>query len=299
MFQILYQKAKESLNNKDYVTANTLFNKLIQTYPSKRRYKQGSADSHLGLAGFELLDFLVSLERLISDSFKSEELLNEAIIFVNKYFILEKDQKNHLNKALGIYSSFKEDSGAKSKEDRFKRGLIHVFFITQSIKELTDSFKNDEYELDDLDDLEKEYLKFITEKLSYIDSILFHFFNAYVNLKESFEQMETLVGEVDRAILDVFGTEYNEIKDVLDHMSFEKLAVLFIKYNPVLYKKILQYFLKTCDQKLALMKLKLLKEMIIKNYKLSKYQDKALEVLNVTIEYIKNHDEDVCNIPAL
>ena len=27
--EVLYQKAKESLNNKDYVTANTLFNKLI------------------------------------------------------------------------------------------------------------------------------------------------------------------------------------------------------------------------------------------------------------------------------
>lgn len=72
-----YIKAKEELNNKNYAAANMLFKDLVDRYPDKRDYKQYLTDSYLGMGGFELFDFLVSIEKILTNSFESEEIINE------------------------------------------------------------------------------------------------------------------------------------------------------------------------------------------------------------------------------
>jgi hypothetical protein len=97
----LYLKAKEELNSRNYSKSNVLFEKLVLKNPSNRKYQQGLADTLLGMGGFELFDFLLSIERIIGSSFNSSNLLIEIKNFVEKYLFIDGERKNNLTVVIG------------------------------------------------------------------------------------------------------------------------------------------------------------------------------------------------------
>lgn len=290
----LYLMAKEELNSRNYSKANKLFEELVQKYPGNRKYQQALADTFLGIGGFELFDFLISIDRLVGGSFNSQNLLLEIKGFVEKYFFIGLKRKTNLIRALNIYYKLDAKYVYKSKEDKLKKGLVHIFLLTQSLKELIYKLEN-VAEKGGIDDIEAEYKKFIGKYVVHVDGMIFHSFKAYLNLKESFEEINSLLSELDRAIFDVFGIPYNKIKGEFSNMSIEKFVSLFIKYNPELYEEIMKKVLSTCKRELALKKILILEDTIEQNYQSHEFKDSLLKTVRTLRKYIESHDQDVCN----
>ena len=61
-----FMRAQEFLGDRKYEEANTLLAKLVEDYPKNQQYKRYLADSYLGMGGFELLNFLLEIDLLIS-----------------------------------------------------------------------------------------------------------------------------------------------------------------------------------------------------------------------------------------
>jgi hypothetical protein len=291
--------AKEALNKRDYQKASYLYLKLSQKYPNKKEFKIGLADSYLGIGGFELFDFLIQVTHTIENSFKSEELFLELRKFSKKYFSISREKESYIKKALDIYYLYDEETNINSsKEQKLKRGLVHIFLLTQNIKNL---FKKIDDEISQIpqptnnDDIQREYEKFVAKYLIYVDASIFHSFKAYTNLRASFNEIISLLIEVDKALERSFGKPYLQIKDELENLTFEKLIALFIKYNPEIYKDIMQKVLQTCDRKVALVKLMILKDTIIRDYQNNEFQNSALKLVNETIKYLKSHDASICH----
>lgn len=290
----LYLTAKGELNLRNYSKANELFEDLAQKYPENRKYRQALADTFLGMGGFELFNFLISIERLVGGSFNSQNLLLEIKNFVEKYFFIDLKRKTNLKRALNIYYELDEKYEYKSKEDKLKKGLVHIFLMTQSLKELIYKLERVS-EKGSIDDIEVEYKKFIERYVAHIDGMIFHSFKAYLNLKESFEEINSLLSELDRAIFDVFGIPYNKIKGEFSNMSIEKFVSLFIKYNPELYEEIMKKILNTCKRELALKKILILEDTIEQNYQNHEFKNYLLKTVRTLRTYIESHDQDVCN----
>ena len=178
-----------------------------------------------------------------------------------------------------------------AKEDKLKKGLVHIFLLTQSLKDL-----NEKVEVkNDIGDIELEYKKFIKKYVVHVDEMIFHSFKAYINLKESFEEVHSLLSEIDRALFDVFGIPYNKIKGEFSNMSIERFVSLFIKYNPELYSQIMKKVLNTCKRELALKKILIIETTIENDYQNHEFQNHLLKTVRTLREYIERHDEDVCN----
>ena len=125
--------------------------------------------------------------------------------------------------------------------------------------------------------------------------MIFHAFRAYLNLKESFDEVNSLLEELDRAIYVVFGIPYNIIKDELKYMNIEKFVELFIKYNPKLYEEFMKRVLRTCKRELALKRILFLENEIKESYRNHEFQSDALKVVRKVKEYVKSHNQDICH----
>ena len=102
--KIQFEKAKTDLNNKNYLRANSRLRKLVSQSPNNIDYNLLLADSYLGMGGFELMGFLVSLERLLFNSFSEENFLKEVKKFTEKYILFNKSRVSNISKALIIYN---------------------------------------------------------------------------------------------------------------------------------------------------------------------------------------------------
>lgn len=296
-------RAQEFLGDRKYEEANTLLAKLVEDYPNNQQYKRYLADSYLGMGGFELLNFLLEIDLLISCSFQSDEFLEELKRFSEKYFLITEERKNSLYKALEIYSVLEQSLESNSREDRLKKGLVNVFLLAQSAKALVKKIASTQIEVEinnDMDDeikkLELQYKKFVKNYLVYVDEMFYHGFNAYLNFKESFSEINSLLSEVDRALIESFGVPFNEIKEELADMDIKKFTLLFIKYNPKLYKSIMVQIFKTCKKEVILRKVAVLKRAIIDGNKDPRFQQYALKIVDEVEKYVKNHRQDACRI---
>lgn len=289
----LFADATKELNSRNYPEAKDLFTKLSQRFPNNRKYQELLADSYLGLGGFELFDFLISIEKILSTSFESEEILKETKKFVDKYIHIKKEKKDFLEKALRIYYKL-ESTQANTREDKLKKGLVHIFLLTQSLKDLIlessgSEFTNDEQYWKD------QYKKFVAKYIVHIDEMIYHSFNAYINFKESFSEIEILFKELDRAILSVFGIPYNSIKGELRNLSLEKLIGLFIKNNPQLHKKVMLTAFQTCSRSEIEKRIKIFKQLIIDEHSDTKFQGSVLRFIAEVEKNVTRLDENICS----
>jgi hypothetical protein len=293
-------KAKEALNDKNYLKANKLYQRLVNQSPHNKKYQYGLADSYLGMGGFELFEFLVNIDQIIQSSFDSNQLYFELKKFTDKYFLINDRRKVFLNHALNIYYKFSDTSSESSKEEKLKKGLVHIFLLTQNIKDLIVKIENEVSQIEvpkphNNQDIRDEYQKFVKKFLVHIDASVFHSFKAYVNLRSSFEEVIDLLVEVDKAMERTFGKPYNRIRGDLNNLTLEKLLALFIKYNPEIYKDIMQQVLQTCDRKVALVKIMILEDIVQREYENHEYQESALKLIQETKKYLESHDATLCH----
>ena len=167
----LYAQAKVELNSKNYEQAKNLFFKLNQKYPNNRRYQRLLADSYLGLGGFELFDFLIAMERLLEGSFESEDFLIESRAFIKKYFHINFLKKDSLKNALVIYSEIDSGESNTAKEDRLKKGLVHIFMLSQAMKDLVIKFETPQ-EMISRDQLKLYYQEIIKKYIIHLKTLL-------------------------------------------------------------------------------------------------------------------------------
>jgi tetratricopeptide (TPR) repeat protein len=290
----LYAQAKMELNSKNYEQAKNLFFKLNQKYPNNRRYQRLLADSYLGLGGFELFDFLIAMERLLEGSFESEDFLIESRAFIKKYFHINFLKKDNLKNALVIYSEIDSGESNTAKEDRLKKGLVHIFMLSQAMKDLVIKFETPQ-EMISRDQLKLYYQKIIKKYIIHIDEMIYHLFNAYLNFKTSFSELESFLREIDRAIYDVFGVQFIKIRGNLENMNIEKMTRLFIQYNPEIYKKIMKQIFQTCERDIIFKELVIIEETIIEEYSNHEFQKSALRMVQEVRQYIAHHDENICD----
>lgn len=295
-------KAKEALNEKKYSKANSIYQKLVSKNPHNKNYQYGLADSFLGMGGFELFEFLVDIDRIIQNSFESNKLYLELKNFSEKYFLITGKKRLYLNNALKIYYQFSDNGNDQSREDKLKKGLVHIFLLTQNIKDLIIKIEDEVSQINlpdidtrDINDIRNEYQKFVEKFLVHIDASIFHSFNAYINLRSSFEEVIELLIEIDKALERTFGKPYNRVRGDLADLTLEKLISLFIKNNPEIYNSIMQQVLKTCDRKVALVKLMILEDVIIRDYENHEFKNSALTLVKEAKKYLQSHDATLCN----
>ncbi len=288
-----FSLAKKELNSRNYSKANELLISLTTQHPNNKKYKQLLADSYLGLGGFELYKFLFSIEKLTERSFKTEDILKELKSFVAGFISITNVKKENLSQALNIYNQL-DINEESSKEEKLKKGLVHIFLLTQSLKDLVMKIE-DMVEDNKTSDLEAFYKKFVYKYIVHIDEMIFHSFSAYSNFKNSFAEVLKLLSEIDRAMKDVFGTPYNEIREEFNDMNIEKFAVLFIKYNPEIYKEVMLRLFNTCNKVTVLKKISILERTIISDYNNHSFKNHAYRMIKTVKEYVNNHDENICN----
>ena len=292
-------RAKDALNSRNYQLANKLYQDLYNKEPANKEYANGLADSYLGLGGFELFEFLLTIEGILESSFESEVFYFELRAFTEKYFLINDQKQKYLQHAIDIYSRLERSFQNQTKEEMLKKGLVHIFLLTQSIKKIIMQIETDLpmpiHSNDPRDDIQNEYQKFVSKYLVHVDSAIFHSFNAYVNLKASFSEVVKLLLEIDRVLETTFGIPYNRIKDEINNLTLEKLLVLFIKYNPKFYSKLMLSIFKTCDKKVAVVNINLLIDTILKDANARRNADSVLRLLDELKKYILTHDQNICH----
>lgn len=291
-----YNEGMELLNKRDYKGAARVFEELASKYPEKSKYKQLLADSYLGLGGFELFDFILSIETLLSRSFTSEDLYKELKSFTSAYALTSKTQKQYLVRALEMYSKLNLGDFSKTKEGRLKKGLVHFYLLTQSIKSLVAKVQSPTFEQPkDIDHLKKIYDQFAQKYVVNVDELIFHSFESYFSLQDTYREVQKLFVEIDRSVEEVFGRPLNRIRGETRDMNLQKFIHLFIKYNPGFYKQVVTMLFQTCDRDEAALKLKLLQESISKVETSSPYKGSAIKTIEVMRKQIATRSENICS----
>lgn len=286
--EIQFQQGLNKLNSESYTEANAIFESLVINYPENNKYKRYYADTFLGMGNFELIPFLIKIQNLLAQSFNSQDFLNEAILFAQKYFYSSKVKKSYILRALNIYADITEDKKGYNAEENLKQGLINVFLLVREINDISKTSENNS-------DYKELYERYIKKYVTKIDSILLYGFSSYIYLKESYSEIQGLISETDNIIFKLYGENFNEIRDDLKNMSLEKFFRLFLKYNPSLAAKISKDLFETCEKKEAVKRV----EYFIKT--LNENEDLPLEVKLRTIKlgneiltYLGRLNENYC-----
>ena len=146
-----------------------------------------------------------------------------------------------------------------------------------------------------LSELEILYKMFANKYVGGLDELMFHSFEAYVSLQNSYREINNLIVEIDRALESVFGTKINKVKGDIRNMSLEKFVHLFIKYNPLVFETLSRAIFQTCEKDEALKKLKVLNKQIANSKIPGDYSNTSLRILVEVEAYLGTLDEIICS----